>query len=273
MKATKSAATLALLLALTACGSSADDGSDDTAASTSPTTSTAAPSTKVPATMEEKCNVPLKGEVVPVPVGDNTLMAGVLGEGEDGVVLLHQNVMAGSCGWGPYGEWLAGRGVNVVMLDLCGYGGVRCDAELAKDWTSQVKGGIDLARSRGAKQVTVVGASLGGVVAMGVGQKAGADAIVDLSGPVEWENVPDLMTAAKETTVPLLISSAPGDVGIDTTKLQAAVKASPAKEKRFVEMPGDAHGWGAIFDGQIVEPTFAPLATTVLHWIQGKYTA
>ncbi|MEO7268444.1 MAG: hypothetical protein ABIW49_04470 [Knoellia sp.] len=125
--------------------------------------------------------------------------------------------------------------------------------------------------SRFATRVTVVGASLGGVLALGAGEKAGADAIVNLSGPSEWEGVPDAVTAAKATTVPLLISAADADVGIDVSVLKAAVATSPAAHKRYVAMAGQAHGWTGISNGMSIDPVFTPLATTVLQWIQGDY--
>ena len=117
----------------------------------------------------------------------------------------------------------------------------------------------------------MVGASFGGSLAIGVGEKAGADAIVDLSGPSEWKGVPDVVTAAKATTVPLLIAAADGDNDIYAVDLKEAVAASPATKKKYVPMPGREHGWSAISDGVIVDTRFTPFATTVLKWIQGDY--
>ncbi|EAP98587.1 hypothetical protein JNB_00425 [Janibacter sp. HTCC2649] len=260
---------VATVLAVSGCGAGSTPGGD--APSSAQLTAAPSPSRSIPKTVEARCKIPAKGDVVQIPAPGGTLSAGVLGEGSVGVVLLHQTSGAGFCGWATYGQWLAGQGINVVMLDVCNYGQSTCDEALLKDWTAQVKAGVDFARSRGATKVTVVGASLGGVLAMGVGEKAGADAIVNLSGPSEWEGVPDAVTAAKATTVPLLVSAADADTGIEATVLKAAVAASPAAHKRYVAMPGEEHGWSGISNGMSVDTVFSPLATTVLKWIQGDY--
>ena len=262
---------VAAVLAVSGCGASETPRGD--AGASAKQSATPTPSRSLPRTVEERCKIPAKGDVVQVPASGGTLSAGVVGEGQVGAVLLHQTSGAGFCGWATYGQWLADKGVNVVMLDVCNYGQSRCDDALTKDWVAQLKAGVDFARSRGATRVTVVGASLGGVLALGAGEKAGADAIVNLSGPDEWEGVPDALAAAKATTVPLLISAADADVGIDVSALKAAVAASPAAHKRYVPMPGEAHGWSGISNGMSIDTVFTPLATTVLTWIQGDYGA
>lgn len=266
----------AVVLAVSGCGQGdgADgDGAEGASNAKTPVAQAPSPTRSLPKTVEERCKVPVKGDVVAVPAQGGTLSAGVIGEGKTGVVLLHQTSGAGFCGWATYGQWLAEKGVNVVMLDVCNYGQSTCDDALVKNWAAQVRAGVDFARTRGATKVTVVGASLGGVVAMGVGQEAGADAIVNLSGPDTWEGVPDAVAAAKATTVPLMVSAADADVTIDTDVLKTALAASPAKDKRYVPMEGQAHGWSGISDGMSVDPVFTPLATIVLKWIQGSYGA
>lgn len=260
----------ALVLVVSGCGAETEP---ETSSPSTATKSSAVPSPtpSLAASVAERCGIEARGEMALAPAAGGALSAGAVGEGSTGAVLLHQTSGAGMCGWATYGQWLADKGVNVVMLDLCGYGQSQCDEALSKDWGAQVKAGIGLAKKRGATTVTVVGASLGGVVAMGVGQQAGADAVVNLSGPKEWDGVPDALTAAKATTVPLLVSAAAADDGIDAEALQAAVEASPAKEKRYVPMKGSEHGWGGISDGMSVDPVFTPLATTVLNWVKGSY--
>lgn len=262
----------AAVLAVSGCGS-AMEGTGGNAPTSAPLTAAPSPTRAWPKTVEERCKVPVKGDVARVPAPGGTLSAGVVGEGAVGVVLLHQTSGAGFCGWATYGQWLAAKGVNVVMLDVCNYGQSTCNDTLLKDWAAQLKAGVDFARSRGATKVTIVGASLGGALALGAGQKAGADAIVDLSGPHEWDGVPDAVTAARATSVPLLIAAADADTDIGVPELKSALAASPAKHKRYVEMPGQDHGWSGISNGMSVDTVFSPLATTVLKWIQGDYAA
>lgn len=257
------------MLGVSGCGAGETPGGE--AKSSAELTAAPSPTRSLPKTVEERCKIPAKGDVVQIPAAGGTLSAGVIGEGKVGAVLLHQTSGAGFCGWATYGQWLAEKGVNVVMLDVCSYGQSMCDTALTQDWAAQLKAGVDFARSRGAAKVTVVGASLGGALALGVGQEAGADGIVDLSGPHEWDGVPDAVTAARATTVPLFISAADADVDIGIDELKAAMGASPATHKRYVAMPGQGHGWSGISNGMSIDPVFSPLATTVLKWIQGDY--
>ena len=69
-----------------------------------------------------------------------------------------------------------------VAVDDCGYGASRCTEQLAGDTRAMVALAGDWARSQGATRVAVVGPSMGGARALGVGQAAGADVVVDLSG-------------------------------------------------------------------------------------------
>jgi dienelactone hydrolase len=128
---------------------------------------------------------------------------------------------------------------------------------------------VDWAREQGATRVAVVGASMGGAIALGVADAAGADAVVDLSGPETWQNVPGAEEAAAGTEIPLLVVTAPGDAGVDHDLLQRAVEGSPASPKRFISAP-DGHGWSMLHDGSSVAPEWRPLATTVLDWARGE---
>ena len=65
---------------------------------------------------------------------------------------------------------------------------------------------------------------MGGALVAGGGQRAGADAIVDLSGPDSWSGVPDTVTAARDITVPFLVAAADDDSGIDVDALREAVR-------------------------------------------------
>ena len=137
-----------------------------------------------------------------------------------------------------FAEWAASRGVMAVLIDLCGWGRSACKGAFAADAEAQVRLVVDWARAHGARRVTLVGASMGGAIALGVGQQAGADAVVDLSGPAVWQGVPTAGEAARATTVPLFLAVAPGDREMDPAALRSAVSASPSQHKRFVSTSG-----------------------------------
>ncbi len=144
------------------------------------------------------------------------------------MILLHQTSPTGYCGWVPYADWAAEQGVRAVLVDLCGWGSAVCSEELTSDPEAQVRLMVDWAREQGAERVAVVGASMGGAIALGVADPAGADAVVDLSGPETWQNVPGAEEAAAGTEIPLLVVTASGDAGVDHDVLQRAVEGSPA---------------------------------------------
>ena len=255
-------AALLCLVSLTACGSDGGDPPD----SGSP----AAPApSDLPTSVTDKCGIESTAEVSDIEAPDGSVLtAATAGEGDRVMILLHQTSPTGYCGWVPYADWAAEQGVRVVLVDLCGWGSAVCSEELTSDPEAQVRLMVDWAREQGAERVTVVGASMGGAIALGVADPAGADAVVDLSGPETWQNVPGAEEAAAATEIPLLVVTASGDPGVDHDVLQRAVEGSPATPKRFISAP-DGHGWSMLHDGSSVAPEWRPLASTVLEWARG----
>lgn len=225
-----------------------------------------------PTTVADRCKVPFEGgELVEIRAADGSVMTGAsVGTGPTVAVYLHQTSSSGFCGWISYAAWAAEHGVRGVLVDLCGWGRARCAPALAADPEAQVRLAVDWARRQGASRVTVVGASMGGVIALGVGQPAGADAIVDLSGPFDGFGAPSAEQAAPRITVPLLVAIAPDDRTMEPDRTRAAFATAPAAHKRFVSAPG-GHGWGMLNDGTDTEPAWTPLATTVLRWVRADY--
>lgn len=260
-------AALAVAVLLGACG-----GGEERVAATPSRTPQPLP-LSTPTSIAQRCLVPVEGGLTSFagPEG-STVTGAVLGDGADVAVLLHQTSAAGFCGFATYADWVASKGVRAVLVDLCGWGRSACKGGFAADAEAQVRLLVDWAREHGARRVTVVGASMGGAIALGVGQRAGADAVVDLSGPAVWQGIPTAGEAAKETTVPLLLAVAPGDRGMDPPALRAAVKAAPAQHKRFISTKG-SHGWDMLGGGALTEPVWSPLAHDVLAWVKGDYRA
>ncbi|HMM93420.1 hypothetical protein [Phycicoccus sp.] len=258
-------AAAAVVLALAGCSGSGTGGG-----SASPTTTRPVPlPTRTVSTLAERCLVDAPGALERIPGPDDATLSGIaFGSGRLGVVLLHQTGAGGLCGWVPYARWLGERGVLALAVDDCVHGASRCPDAVTADTRAQVAAGVEWVRARGARRVAVVGASMGGARALGVGQAAGADAVVDLSGPDHWDGVPDALAAARATSVPLLVVSSDGDTGIDGDALDAALAASPATLKQRLRLPGDAHGWDVVTDGVGSSATVAPRGTWLLRWLR-----
>ncbi|GGB20488.1 hypothetical protein GCM10011492_08010 [Flexivirga endophytica] len=196
------------------------------------------------------------------------LPAATLGTGADVAVLLHQTDGDGACGWFPVAGMIASQGVRVLAFDLCGYGATTCTSTTSP--ALQVRAAVRWARSHGARHVTVVGASMGGSVALGTAAKTAPDAVVDLSGPMTWEGVTGSTAAARALRVPLLGAVADGDPSTDSAALRRAVLSSPAKH-RFVTAP-DGHGIEMLASYKNGKDVPTPLLRTVVRWIKGDYS-
>ncbi|NNM46699.1 dienelactone hydrolase family protein [Knoellia koreensis] len=258
----------AVVVLLAACGGSGDPASG-------PTRSTPTPlPTPTVTSIQDRCKVPFDGgELISLDGPDGSVVTGAsIGDGETAAVYLHQTAPSGFCGWVSYAGWAAGKGVRGVLIDLCGWGKSQCKGAFAEDPTAQVKLAVDWTRQQGAKRVTIVGASLGGATALAAGGKAGADGVVDLSGPFSYQGLPTAAEATPAITVPLLIAMATTDLEMEPAKVEAALKASPAKQKRYVATES-GHGWGMLNKGTDADPQWTPLATTVLQWAKGDVSS
>ena len=177
-------------------------------------------------------------------------------------VLLHQTNGDGYCGWWSYANWLADRGVQVLTIDLCGYGDADCTSELADDQQAQVVASVRHARSKGAARVTLVGASMGGAVAAAAARQAKADAVVDLSGPPDWPGT-ELVRDSRSLTMPVLLAVSPTDASY-VPVYRKAIRAVPSARKQLV-IAEAGHGYELLGYGT----TFRPFATRVLAMVTG----
>ncbi|WP_157551112.1 alpha/beta hydrolase [Nocardioides jensenii] len=252
---------------LAGCGAGSDDEAESERTAQPTASASSATSTTPERTgLAKRCliDVPgLKRLSLEAPDGSR-LPAATFGSGTTAAVFVHQTNADGLCGWLPYASWAAENGVRVVVLDVCDYGESTCTDTFTHDVVGQLRLALDRARAAvHGGRVTLVGASMGGSLVAGAGQEAGADGIVDVSGPVEWADVPSVTRAARTITVPFLAIAATDDSSTSATELRRAVKLSPARRKKFVEAPV-GHGYETLLDAD-EEPT--PIGHQVLAWI------
>jgi len=124
---------------------------------------------------------------VEFPTADGITVRGdAQGDGAHGVLLLHDE--GGSAAdWAEFSGHLSQAGFRVLSVDLRGHGRTGGAAPNEEDWvkmTSEVKAGIAWLRSKGATQVTLVGARIGGSLALQVASADPAISGVAVLSPV-----------------------------------------------------------------------------------------
>jgi uncharacterized protein len=223
------ARTLAALLALAtlavACGQ--DEGAP-----------TRAPQGSDAVAFDSADGVPLEGRL--------------FGEGSVGVVLSHMRP-ADQTSWWDFAEELADEGYLVLTYDFRGYcpGGVggcsEGEQDLGQIWRD-VLGAVDFIRSRGARQVALIGASMGGTASLVAAAEQGvaADVVVTLSAPASFEGMALTPQVLTKVTAAKLFVAGNGD-GSAPDDAQALYAASPTP-KRVEILTTDDHGTD-ILDG------------------------
>ncbi|HET7660839.1 MAG TPA: alpha/beta fold hydrolase, partial [Oryzihumus sp.] len=117
----------------------------------------------------QRCGGPkATGRIVTFAASDGVrLDAAEVGSGAAGVVLVHE-YPADLCGFWPYAVYLSQRGLHVLDVDLRCFGRAACPATDAArgDLVADVSGAVAELHRRGARRVAVLGASMGGTVAL-----------------------------------------------------------------------------------------------------------
>jgi pimeloyl-ACP methyl ester carboxylesterase len=240
-----------------------------------PATTSASAATPAPPPPAELCGgptTPAQSFWLSAP-GGAQIYAAVVGTGPVTAVFVHEAGTTGLCGFWPYADWLARtKGVRSVLFSQCGNGASQCPAgNQAEQWPAMTTAAVTWARTHGAGQVTLVGASAGGVVALQVAASIRplVAAVVNLSGERRWQGL-DSLAAARRLQVPALFAVAPGDRYVSVGTMRRLYQAAPARAKRLVVLTeGAGHGWELL--GGAAGSDWSPLAVTVAAWIQGRH--
>ena len=207
---------------------------------------------KAPPTLSEECGSAYAGLAstsIWFRAADRVrLHAVILGRGSAGVVLAHQ-YPADLCGWAPYGQVLARRGFRVLLFDFRGFGASqRPSSRLIGHVDRDVIAAAALLRQRGAKTVSLVGASFGAaaVLVAAPAIHPAPSAVISLSAETDLGFLgPSYslhpLRAAPRLRSPLLLMVARGDDFVSVGDTRALLLAARAKPKRLVVF-GAGHG-------------------------------
>ena len=162
--------------------------------------------------------------------------AAVYGSGSAVVVLAHQSDQT-RCDVVPVARWLYSNGYAAVVVDLGG------------DWTGVLAASVKAMRDRGATSVQLLGASMGGCVAMIVGSQVApaVSSVVSLGGERKL-GVYDADAAVSRSHVPLFVVTSENDGYLTGDEARTLIKESASKDKQSLILAGDLHGF-AMLDG------------------------
>jgi dienelactone hydrolase len=196
------------------------------------TTAARVPATRPPAPTVGGC-VRASGDtrLTAFRAGHTRIPAAVIGDGAAGVVFLNtaQNDL---CAWEPFAREIARHGARAVLFEYAG-----------NDHVAEALAAVRMLRAEGAAQVSLVGGSLGAMVAIAAAARAPRQvrAIVSLS-PARRDPTGDYLRPARRNRVPSLYVSARNDgwttFGAETRRLSTA---TPARINRLVLVDGDEH--------------------------------
>jgi pimeloyl-ACP methyl ester carboxylesterase len=197
------------------------------------------------------------------------LTGDLVGSGPVGAVLIHEYPLD-HCGWMPYAHYLARHGVRALAFDLRCFGGSQCPEQAGHAVTDVAAATAEL-RRRGAHSIALVGASMGGSIAVVAAARLHPAAVVDLSGERDTTGLTpgidaDAGTAAHQLTAPSLFAVARGDRYTPVPDMRAVARATGSRIRRLIVLPAAAgHGWDMLLG---TSSEWSPLARTVAAFIR-----
>jgi pimeloyl-ACP methyl ester carboxylesterase len=191
--------------------------------------------------------------------GHDRLAALSIGTGHVAVVLAHQ-VGGSLCQWWPYARSLA-AGFRVIAFDFDGCG---ASPSGDADYPGEVAAAAQWARRTGARQVVLMGASMGGTAVMVAAGRLGASvaAAVDLSGPALFAGM-DALSAARRVHVPVMFAYGTQDFGF-AADLRRVRAATATRDKPLVTVNDKTHGT-ALVDPEV---GYARVRAAVLRFLR-----
>ena len=198
-----------------------------------------------------------------------------MGSGPAGVVLAHQ-YPSDLCGFWPFADYLAKRGLRAFAIDLRCFGRSACpEGEARGRVVDDLDAAVAELRRRGATRVALVGASMGAAAALIAGARVQPPvaAVVSLSGerdPTSLVGAIPLNAGAvvEQLTVPAMFVVATNDRYASVPETREMYRAVKSKGKRLEVLSGDfdgLHGWDLLRNPANGE--FGPVAAKVAAFL------
>jgi dienelactone hydrolase len=193
----------------------------------------------------------------------------LVGSGSIGAVLLSE-YPGPYCGWWPYAVDLARHGVHVLLFDFHCQGLSACGHD-PRDYVADADAAVAVLRAHGARSIALIGASLGGAIALAAAASQRPAALVDLSGePNPAKIIPGLhlgpMQFAPHVHAPALFAVARGDRYVSANAMRAIYHAAGSPAKTLRVLPQSAgHGWDMLTGAS---GNFTALASQIITFVK-----
>ncbi len=213
-----------------------------------------APATR--ATLTKLCSLPtVPAQIVRFQAGDGAKLVGaVAGSGPTGVVLASQ-ADGSMCDWISSEDQtlraLVASGYRVLLFDYRGLGHSPRASGAPKARERDVVAAATELERLGARRVALVGASVGGVLAIAAADQLRPRPVAVVGWSATGANGPntgpdfgnvDGTAAAAKLRTPLLLVAAKGDADA-TSQAQTLYRAAPSSERHLLVVPGGSHGF------------------------------
>ena len=224
-----------------------------------------------PSTAVHRCNEPgERSHAIRFRTRDGvTLTGAVVGSDPAAAVLIHEYPLD-HCGWWPYARYLARHGVRALLFDLRCFGGSACPTGRGHA-TADVAAAMAELRRRGSRRIALVGASMGGAIAVVAAAELHPAAVVNLSGEPDTAALTpginaNARAAAPRVTAPALFVVARGDRYVSAADMRSLARRVRSPSNRVIVLPAEAgHGWNMLY-GTATE--WSPLARSVATFVR-----
>lgn len=194
-----------------------------------------------PSTADQKSRV-VERDVSFETTDDVDLTGRVFGRGRVGVVLSHM-YPSDAKSWYEPAKDLAAAGYMALAFNFRGY--ADSDGEKAPSKAStDVRAAVAELKDRGARNVALVGASMGGTASIVAADDRTPLAVVAISAPARFMTL-DAISVAQNVQRPVLLMASQGDADAFRS-LQELERALPNPDTKIYD--GDAHGTALLAD-------------------------
>ena len=211
---------------------------------------------------EDDAKAPGVDEIVRFRTEDSEdLWGSVFGSGEIAVILAHMRGRD-QTSWFPFARFIAESGYKVLTFDFRGYGkstGIK-DTRMDRD----LEAAIAYMRAKGAQQVVLIGASMGGTAVIELASESQVQGVAALSPPAEFGRI-NALTAVESMVIPLLLIVSENDYQYysDARKIESAAAAT-----QFLVVEGQQHGTNMIAEHR--NEIFANLLAFLDRWTDDR---